>query len=104
MREAIATAILRTAWVERHGPPTTLLQKLAQERAVLTSAGCELESFDATELTRVRTAHEPLHESTDMRTAVECLYGDDAAASLGFTPRGIPIGAAVACATRLDAK
>jgi hypothetical protein len=98
VREAIATAILRTAWVERHGPPETLRKKLAQEAYALTTAGCERALIEAAELARARATIAPFLDTTDMRTAVECLYGDAAAESLGFTARGLAAGVGFAVA------
>ena len=40
----------------------------------------------------------PLLDAEDMRTTVECLYGDPAARSLGFTPRGLTARAGLAMA------
>lgn len=94
VRDAVVLAIARTAYVERHGMPTTLRAKIAQERAVRRVAGIDLPDLDAETAERVRRVVVPLLETTDMRTAIECIAGDDAAASLGFTPKGIPRHAA----------
>ncbi|MBL8767015.1 MAG: hypothetical protein JNL94_06615, partial [Planctomycetes bacterium] len=96
VRDAVALAIARTAHVERHGMPDTLRAKIAQERAVHVIARVALPTLDAQTADRVRSAVEPHLDATDLRTAVECLAGDAAAESLGFTPRGIPRRAALA--------
>ncbi|MBL8767064.1 MAG: hypothetical protein JNL94_06865, partial [Planctomycetes bacterium] len=69
---------------------------IAQERDVHVIAGVALPTLDAQTAARVRRALEPHLDATDLRTAVECLAGDAAAESLGFTPRGIPRRAALA--------
>ncbi|MBK6938627.1 MAG: hypothetical protein IPH13_00260 [Planctomycetes bacterium] len=94
VRDVVALAIARTAYVERHGMPETLRAKIAQERTVHVITGVAVPTLDVQTADRMRRAVEPHLDATDMRTAIECLAGDEAAASLGFTPRGIPRHAA----------
>jgi hypothetical protein len=96
-RETIA-AILRVAYVHRHGHARTLAELLAQEGWVMAEAGCESPALDEEELEYTRAAIAPCLESTDMRTVVECLFGDEAARTLGFTPRGLSPRAGLALA------
>ena len=45
--------------------------------------------LDDEELAYTREVLAPHLDATDMRTGVECLFGDAAARTLGFTPRGL---------------
>jgi hypothetical protein len=45
--------------------------------------------LDEEELEYTRAVLAPYLEAGDKRTAIECLFGDMAARSLGFTPRGL---------------
>jgi hypothetical protein len=40
----------------------------------------------------------PFLQATDKRTIIECLFGDSAGATLGFTPRGLSLNAGLALA------
>ncbi|HVJ80298.1 MAG TPA: hypothetical protein VNC50_04435 [Planctomycetia bacterium] len=92
------TAIYRIAHVHRHGHARTLGELLAQEGAAMAAAGCETPALDDEELEYTRGVIAPFLESTDMRTCVECLFGDPAARTLGFTPRGLSPRAGLALA------
>src|SRR6185369_13019039 len=85
-------------YIHRHGPARNLREMLAQEGAVLVQAGCTGPLLDADDLAYTREVLIPFLEATDMRTAVECLFGDAAARTLGFTPRGLSPWAGVALA------
>jgi hypothetical protein len=98
VREAVLTAVHRTAYVQRHGRATTLREMLAQEGQVLSRAGCAGPSLDDDEIDYTRDVLDPLLGAGDMRTAVECLFGDVAAESLGFTQRGLSPSAGLALA------
>jgi hypothetical protein len=98
VREGILTAAYRTAYIQRHGPARTLRQRLAQEGAVLAMAGCSEPVFDSEEIAYTREVLTPFLEAEDMRTCIECLFGDVAGGSLGFTPRGLSRWAGLAVA------
>lgn len=98
VREAILTAAYRIGYVHRHGPARTLRDMLAQEGAVMAQAGCSGPVLDAEDLAYTREVMTPFLEATDMPTAVECLFGDAAARTLGFTPRGLSPWAGLALA------
>ena len=98
VREAILTAAYRTAYVQRHGPARTLRQRLAQEGAVMAMAGCSEPVFDPEEIAYTREVLIPFLEAEDMRTCIECLFGDVAGRSLGFAPRGLSRWAGLAVA------
>jgi hypothetical protein len=98
VREAILTAAYRTAFVQRHGPARTLRQRLAQEGAVMAMAGCTEPVLDAEDIAYTREVMAPFLEAEDMRTCIECLFGDVAGRTLGFTPRGLSPWAGLALA------
>jgi hypothetical protein len=98
VREAVLTAAHRAGYVLRHGPAVTLRQRLAQEGHVLAAAGCAGPVLDPDDLEYTRAVIAPLLNAEDMRTAVECLFGDAAGRTLGFTPRGLSPWAGMALA------
>jgi hypothetical protein len=89
VREAVLTAAYRTAYVQRHGPARTLRDLLVQEGHVLVKAGHTGPTFDTEEIDYTREVIAPFLDADDKRTTIECLFGDEAARSLGFTPRGL---------------
>ena len=98
VREAVLTAIYRAIYIERHGHARTLADRLAQEGWVMAQAGCREPALDDEELAYTREVLAEFLDAEDMRTAVECLFGDVAARSLGFTPRGLSPRAGLALA------
>jgi hypothetical protein len=98
VRESVLTAAHRLAYTHRHGPAITLRDMLEQEGWVLAAAGCEGPVLDDEDLDYTREVVSPHLDATDMRTAVELLFGDAAARSLGFTPRGLSPWAGLALA------
>lgn len=98
LRVAARAAVHRVQHVLRRGRPRTLRDLLRQEGWALDRAGATGPTLDADELAYTRLVIEPHLDAEDMRTAVECLYGDAAARSLGFTPRGLSAWAGLALA------
>jgi hypothetical protein len=98
VREAIRTAMYRMAYVGRHGPARTVRDKLAQEGEVLAWAGCTGPVLDAEDIAYTREVLVPYLDADDMRTTIECLFGDAAGRTLGFTPRGLSPWAGLALA------
>jgi hypothetical protein len=98
VRNEVLTATYRVAHVHRHGAPQTLGSLMAQEGRVMALAGCVNPALDAEDLEYTRSVIDPFLDATDMRTAIECLYGDAAARILGFTPRGLSDRAGLALA------
>jgi hypothetical protein len=97
-REAMLTAAYRMGYVQRHGPARTLRDRLAQEGHVMAAAGCDGPALDADDLEYTREVIAPFLAADDMRTAIECLFGDAAARTLGFSPYGLSPGAGLALA------
>jgi hypothetical protein len=98
VREAILTAAHRVAYMHQHGPARTLRDMLAQEGQVMALAGCSGPTLDAEDIAYTREVLIPYLDADDMRTCFECLFGDAAARTLGFTPRGLSSWAGLALA------
>jgi hypothetical protein len=98
VREAILTAAHRVAYLQQHGPARTLREMLAQEGQVMALAGCSGPTLDAEDIVYTREVLAPFLDADDMRTCIECLFGDAAARTLGFTPRGLSPWAGLALA------
>ncbi|MEK7743429.1 MAG: hypothetical protein AAB578_03500 [Elusimicrobiota bacterium] len=98
VREAILTAAYGVAYMERHGLARTLREMLAQEGQVMALAGCSGPTLDAEDIAYTREVLIPYLDAEDMRTCFECLFGDAAARSLGFTPQGLSPWAGLALA------
>ena len=98
VREAVLTAVYRTAYVRRHGPPATLGGVMTQEGRVMAAAGCVGPTLDGEDIAYTREVLGPHLGASDKRTIMECLFGDDAGETLGFTPRGLSPWAGLALA------
>jgi hypothetical protein len=98
VRQEVRTIIYRAAHIHRHGQARTLGELMAQEGQVMALAGCTQPTLEAEDLEYTRWVLTPLLDATDMRTAIECLYGDAAGNALGFTPRGLSQRAGLALA------
>jgi hypothetical protein len=98
IREAMLSAAYRTAFQMRNGAAGTLREMLNQEGQVLAMAGCTSPALDPDDIAYTREVLAPLLEADDMRTCVECLFGDSAGRTLGFTPRGLSHWAGIALA------
>jgi hypothetical protein len=97
-RAAILAAAYRVAFVHRHGQARTLRDMLAQEGHVMAMAGCTGPILDAEDITYTREVLIPYFDADDKRTCIECLFGDPAGRTLGFTPRGLSPWAGLALA------
>jgi hypothetical protein len=89
VREAMLTAVYRVAYQQRHGTARTLRGMLSQEGHVLARAGSTGPALDAEDIAYTREVLAPFLDAEDMRTCIECLFGDAAGHTLGFTPRGL---------------
>jgi len=98
VREGVLTAAYRVAYQHRHGPARTLRDMLAQEGQVMALAGCSGPTLDAEDIANTREVLIPYLDADDMRTCIECLFGDEAGRTLGFTPRGLSPWAGLALA------
>jgi hypothetical protein len=98
VREAMLTAVYRCAYVHRHGLARTLRDMLAQEGTVMTMAGCAGPVLDDEDIAYTREVLSPYLDAGDKRTVIECMFGDVAGRTLGFTPRGLSHWAGLALA------
>jgi hypothetical protein len=71
---------------------------MAQEGWAMAMAGCTTPTLDDADLAYTREVIAPCLDAADMRTSIECLYGDAAGRTLGFTPRGLSDWAGLALA------
>ncbi len=98
VREAMFTAIYRVVVVQKRGAPRTLRDILDQEGEVMAMAGCLGPTLDEEDIAYTRVVLSPLLDATDKRTCIECLFGDSAGRTLGFTARGLSPWAGLALA------
>jgi hypothetical protein len=84
--------------MQRHGLAGNLRDILVQEGWVMTKAGCEGPVLDPEDIEYTREVLAPSLDAADKRTIIECLFGDAAGATLGFTPRGLSPWAGLALA------
>jgi hypothetical protein len=97
-RQAVGVSIHRAAYLAEHGEARILRERMAQEGYAMALAGCTGPTIDPDDLAYSRQVIEPFLDESDFRSTVECLFGDDAARSLGLTPRGLSAGAGLALA------
>ncbi len=98
VRAETATAIHRVAHIRRRGPATTLGEMLEQEGTAMAAAGCSGPTLDAEDLAYTREVVAPFLGATDRATVIACLFGDDAANTLGYRAHGLSPGAGLALA------
>jgi hypothetical protein len=89
VRETVLTAIYRVEYLLTHPAPHTLRAMLEQEGYAMARAGCESPSLDPDDLDYTRTVIMPHLEAQDRATVMACLFGDAAAAALGYPPHGL---------------
>ena len=98
VREAVLTHLYRLAHMHEHGQPATLREVMIQEGQAMARAGCTEPALDADDLEYTRAVILPFLETRDIRTMIECLFGDAAGRTLGFTPQGLSHRAGLALA------
>jgi hypothetical protein len=96
--EATRTTLRRALYVLTHGDPATLREMLQQEAATQAT----IPALDAEELTYTQDILAPLLETpTDnMPVIIAALFGDSAAAELGYPPLGLSDNAGLALTTQ----
>jgi hypothetical protein len=77
---------------------------MRQEGLAAVFAGASEPTLDAEEIVYSREIIAPYLDSADLPTLFACLYGDEAARSVGYTPLGLSprAGYAVALAEAID--
>jgi hypothetical protein len=88
-REEALMAAYRAAHIEQHGFARTLREMLRQEGHAMAMAGCAQPTLDADELAYTREVIAPHLDAKDQPTIVACLFGDEAAYSLGYPSLGL---------------
>ena len=97
-REEILQTVYRDAYIEQHGFARTLHELLAQEGYALARAGCTQPALDLDELEYTREVIAPHLDTTDYPLSFACVFGDEAANSLGYAPLGLSPRAGLALA------
>jgi hypothetical protein len=98
VRDAVLTSIYRTDYLQTHAAPATLGQMLDQEGYAMARAGCATPELDDDDLAYTRSVITPHLGATDRATVMACLFGDRAAAALGYPPQGLSDRAGLALA------
>jgi len=88
-REETLTAVYRAAHIQQHGFAVTLREIMAQEGYAMAMAGCSKPSLNEDELEYAREVIAPNLDSKDYPIIITSLFGDVAAASLGYAPQGL---------------
>jgi hypothetical protein len=88
-REEALTAVYRAAYIQQYGFAVTLREMMAQEGYAMAAAGCSKPSLNEDELEYTREVLAPNLDSKEYPTIITNLFGDVAAASLGYAPPGL---------------
>jgi hypothetical protein len=88
-REEILQTVYCGAYIEQHGFTRTLREMLAQEGYAMARAGCTQPALEAEELEYTREIIAPHLDATDYPLVFACLFGDEAASTLGYAPMGL---------------
>jgi hypothetical protein len=98
VHEDVLAAVYRAAFQQEHGQPQTLGDMLAQEGWAARFAGATQPMLEPGDLDYTRKVLEPYRHASDYPTVFACLYGDEAARSVGYPPRGLSARAGFALA------
>ena len=98
IRHEVFVTIYRILYLKRHGLPTTLRQMMRQEGLALAFAGATEPVLDADDLHYTHEVIQPYLDSEHFPTLFACLYGDEAAKSVGYEPLGLSAKAGYALA------
>jgi hypothetical protein len=95
VHSAVLTSIFRWFYLLAHDTPKTLAEFLQQEAAALAFAG-QCNWLDGEETAYTRAVIAPYLPSSDYPTQFACIFGDEAARAIGYTPLGLGYKAAIA--------
>jgi len=98
VRDAVLTSIHRAEYLQTHPAPATLGEMLDQEGYAMARAGCTTPQLDDDDLAYTRSVIKPHLGATDRATVIACMFGDRAAAALGYPPQGLSDRAGLALA------
>ena len=89
VREEILSTIYRTAHIQQHGYAASLRDMLTQEGYGMALAGIRLDEENE-EMNYIREVIGAHLDRKDYPTLIACLFGDEAAGSLGYEALGLP--------------
>ena len=89
LRGEVLAAIYRVAHQQRHGLSTSLAAMLTQEGRAEVFAGAQ-PNLQGAELAAAQRTIAEIGPNPAYPTTFACLYGDEAAAQLGYQPLGLP--------------
>ena len=98
VRREVLAEVYRALHIRQHGLPGTLRQMMIQEGRVAVFAGAREPTITGAELDQMRERVRPYLDSARFPTIFACLYGDEAAESVGIPPLGLPERAGFAIA------
>jgi len=98
VRDAVLTSIYRAEYLQTHAAAKTLGEMLDQEGYAMARAGCLTPQLDEDDLAYTRSVIKPHLGATDRATVIACMFGDRAAAALGYPPQGLSDRAGLAMA------
>jgi hypothetical protein len=98
VRDAVLTSIYRAEYLQIHAAARTLGEMLDQEGYAMARAGCLTPQLDEDDLAYTRSVIKPHLGATDRATVIACMFGDRAAAALGYPPQGLSDRAGLAMA------
>ena len=98
VRDEVLTSIYRAEYLQKHSIPKTLGEMLAQEGYAMARAGCTSPALESDDLAYTREVIALHLQATDRATVIACLFGDTAAAALGYAPLGLSDRAGLALA------
>lgn len=89
VRESVLTAIYRAVYIQEHGFAHTLREMLNQEGFATAMTECKEPSLDDEDLDYTREVIASCLDTNNQATIIACLFGDEAAHSLGYPPIGL---------------
>src|SRR5688500_16866653 len=98
VRDAGLTSIHRAQYLQPHPAPAPRAQIRDQQGYALSRAGCTTPQLDDDDLAYSRSVIKPHLGATDRATVIACMFGDRAAAALGYPPQGLSDRAGLALA------
>lgn len=98
VREEVLTTVHRAAHIQRHGFAQELGGMMRQEGYAMAAAGCRRPTLDEEDMAYTREVTAAHLEVKDQPTVMACLYGDEAARSLGYKGLGLSERAGLALA------
>jgi hypothetical protein len=89
VRQRALETVYRAAHIHQHGFTRTMGEMLKQEGYAMAMANCTAPTLAAEELDYTREVIAPHLDTKDQPILIACLFGDEAADSLGYTTLGL---------------